>query len=74
MRAGRHPSQCRPVRFIVELDVGEDRRVAGTVLDQDGTSTAFAGWLELLRLLEGRADHTADLREETHRCNEPDTP
>jgi hypothetical protein len=53
------------VRFTVELDVGDGRHVAGTVLDQDGNTTAFTGWLELLRLLEGPADHTEDLREET---------
>jgi len=53
------------VRFIVELDVGDGRHVAGTVLDQEGRSTAFTGWLELLRLLEGPTDHVEDLREET---------
>lgn len=55
----------RRVRFIVELDVGEGRHVAGTVLDQEGRSTAFTGWLELLRLLEGPADHIEGLEEET---------
>lgn len=53
------------MRFIVELDVGDGRHVAGTVLDQEGRSTAFTGWLELLRLLEGPTDHVEDLREET---------
>ncbi len=58
----------------MELDDGDGRRVAGTVLDQEGRSTAFAGWLELLRLLERPTDHVEGLEEETNRCNEPDTP
>ncbi len=65
MRRAAAPPQARLVRFIVELDVGEGRRVAGTVLDQEGRSTAFTGWLELLRLLEGPADHAEGLQEET---------
>lgn len=48
----------------MDIDVGEGRHVTGTVLDHGGTSTAFTGWLELLRLLEGPTDPIEDPEKE----------
>lgn len=48
----------------MDIDVGEGRHVTGTVLDHGGRSTAFTGWLELLRLLEGPTVPHEDQEEE----------
>ena len=64
MRRGRAAGHGRRVRFTVDIDVGEGRHVTGTVLDHGGRSTAFTGWLELLRLLEGPTGPHEDQEEE----------
>jgi hypothetical protein len=42
------------MRFLVDVDHDETGRVTGTVSADGRAATAFDGWLELVRLLEGR--------------------
>lgn len=61
-RCDRRPRTRRvgAVRFVVELDMDQDGRVSGQVAAAGSPSTPFSGWLELLRLLEDRADDTTE--------------
>ena len=50
------------MRIIVELHHTNDEGVQGVVIaDADGEPQPFAGWLELLRLLEALAPSDAEL-------------
>jgi hypothetical protein len=50
------------VRVIVELHYTNDEGVHGAVIaDADGQPQPFAGWLELLRVLEALAPSDAEL-------------
>lgn len=63
MRAGSPRPQGAPVRFLVDLSSDADGRVSGEVAMADGPPVPFSGWLELLRVLEGRADDTTNRQE-----------
>lgn len=41
------------MRYIIDLEYGSGDGVEGIVTPESGDATAFSGWLELLRLLEG---------------------
>jgi hypothetical protein len=41
-----------PVQVLVEIRSDVDGRVHGSVTRPDGVAAPFAGWLDLLRLLE----------------------
>jgi hypothetical protein len=52
------------MRFLVDVNHDETGRVTGTVSADGRAATDFDGWLELVRLLEGRTvsrDDTGDL-------------
>lgn len=40
------------MQFLVELSSDDGGRVSGQINATEGPSTAFSGWLELLRVLE----------------------
>lgn len=62
----RPPVAHRPhVRFLVDLERDQDGRVTGQIAGDDQPPVPFTGWLELLRLLEDRADVSPENRQET---------
>ena len=63
MRAASSPSHAAPVRFLVDLSSDADGRVSGEVAVADQPPVPFSGWLELLRVLEDRADHRTNGQE-----------
>ncbi len=65
MRTGPSLPHARPVRFLVDLERDQDGRVSGSVAADDQQPVPFSGWLELLRLLEDRADASPQNRQET---------
>jgi hypothetical protein len=44
------------LRFILDIDRNGDDRVSGQLAREGGPAVPFSGWLELLQLLEDRAD------------------
>jgi hypothetical protein len=53
------------VRILVDLERDPDGRVSGRIAGDDQQPVTFSGWLELLRLLEDRADASPQNRQET---------
>jgi hypothetical protein len=53
------------VQYLVDLSTDQDGRVSGQVATADESPVPFSGWLELLRLLEDRADSQPQKRQET---------
>lgn len=43
-------------RYLLDIGRDDDDRVAGMLARAGETPVAFSGWLELLRLLEDRAE------------------
>ena len=65
MRTGLPLPHSRPVRFLVDLERDQDGRITGRIAGDDQQPVPFSGWLELLRVLEERADASPQNRQET---------
>jgi hypothetical protein len=65
MRTGLPVPHPQPVRFLVDLERDQDGRITGQIAGDDQQPIPFSGWLELLRLLEDRADASPQNRQET---------
>jgi hypothetical protein len=57
MPTGRH------ARIVLEVDLGDDDALAGTVSLDEGRAEPFTGWLGLFAALEGSLDAIREVGE-----------